>query len=251
MHVGELVLDRSAQMAKTVDSSMMSHERKQILIFGVGRGADTARRYIQSDTQYDIVGYVVDPQYLNAPVFHDRPVVTIDDATRAFPQEKVCAFVPMGAARMSAQRTEKYQLLKSLGYRFISYVHSSNAGAQHTEIGENCFILENQSLNFDAAIGDNVVMWSGCQIGDRSRVGNNVYTGAHVVINGDVEIGEGSYLGSNCTISHGVHIGARSFIGANALISQDTKEGSVYVVNPTPPVEIDSARFMKLLRNPL
>ena len=223
----------------------------RILIFGTGRGADTARRYIQSDTPHDIVGYVVDPQYLKEQSFQGRPVVGGEKVVAAFPPGDTLAFVPMGAARMNAQRREKYELLKSLGYRFFSYVHSSNLTQGRCTIGENCFILENQSLNFETGIGDNVVMWSGCQLGDRSRIGNNAYLGAHVVINGDVEIGDATYLGSNCTISHGIRVGAESFIGANALISEHTKPGSVYVVPSTPALEIDSMRFMKLLRSPV
>jgi acetyltransferase-like isoleucine patch superfamily enzyme len=188
---------------------------------------------------------------LTTPEFHGLPVVAMGEATRHFPPDEILAFAPMGAARMNEHRREKYEALKALGYHFFSYVHSSNHGAAHCAIGENCLILENQSLNFDSAIGDNVVMWSGCQLGDRSRVGSHSYLGAHVVINGDAVIGEASYLGSNCTISHGVQVGPQSFIGANALISDHTAASAVHVVPSTPALEIDSLRFMKLLRAPL
>lgn len=230
---------------------MTVDEAKKILIFGVGRGADTARRYFQSDTPHEIAGYVVDRQYLRADTFCGRPVFAVDEAVAHFPPKEVFAFAPLGAGRMNALRKEKYELLKSLGYRFVSYIHSSNSVAGRCEIGENCFILENQSLNFETVIGNNVIMWSGCQLGDRSRIGDHAYLGAHVVINGDVEIGESAYLGSNCTISHGIRVGHRSFIGANALISQHTKDDSVHVVESTPAAEIDSTRFVRLLRQPL
>jgi sugar O-acyltransferase (sialic acid O-acetyltransferase NeuD family) len=222
---------------------------KRILIFGVGKGADTARRYFEWDTPHLIAGYVVDRDFLTSPMFNDRSVVAVDEVVKAFPPDDVFAFVPLGSARMNTLRAEKYALLKSLGYRFISYVHSSNKLAGRCEIGENCFILENQSVNFDAVIGNNVVVWSGCQIGDRSRIGDHVFMAAHVVINGDVEIGESAYLGSNCNISNGVRVAPLSFIGANALISQHTKERSVHVVEPTPAAEIDSLRFIRLIRH--
>lgn len=230
---------------------MTAPEAKKILVFGVGRGADTARRYFQSDTPHEIAAYVVDRQYLRADTFGGRPVVALDEAVARFSPKEVFAFAPLGAARMNALRKEKYELLKSLGYRFVSYIHSSNSVAGRCDIGENCFILENQSLNFETVIGNNVVMWSSCQLGDRSRIGDHAYLGAHVVINGDVEIGESAYLGSNCTISHGIRVGHRSFIGANALISQHTKDDSVHVVESTPAAEIDSTRFVRLLRQPL
>src|SRR5262245_25119024 len=105
---------------------MTSVQSKRILIFGLGRGADTARRYFEWDTSHNIVGYVVDPEYVQSAEFHGRPVVAMTNVVSTFPPADIFAFVPMGAARMNALRTEKYMALKSLGYRFVSYVHSSN-----------------------------------------------------------------------------------------------------------------------------
>jgi sugar O-acyltransferase (sialic acid O-acetyltransferase NeuD family) len=222
---------------------------QRIVIFGTGTGADTARRYFERDTPHEIVGHLVDGEFLATPAFKDRPVVAVDEAVATFSPDDVLAFVPLGSARMNMLRAEKYQLLKSLGYRFATYVHGSNRIEGHCAIGENSFILENQSINFDAAIGNNVVIWSGCQIGDRSRIGDHAFLAAHVVLNGDVSIGEYAYLGSNCNISNGVHVARQSFVGANALITQDTAERAVHVVEATPAVGIDSLRFVRLLKN--
>jgi sugar O-acyltransferase (sialic acid O-acetyltransferase NeuD family) len=222
---------------------------QRIVIFGTGAGADLARRCFEWDTPHEVVGYIVDREYLKTSTFKDRPVAAVDEAASVFPPAEVVAFVPLGSSRMNALRAEKYALLKSMGYSFISYVHSSNRLAGRCTIGENCLILENQSVNFDTAIGNDVVVWSGCQIGDRSRVRDHVFIAAHVVINGDVEIGESAYLGSNCTISNGVRIAPLSFIGANALITGNTKDRSVHVVEPTPPIEMDSVRFIRLIRD--
>jgi sugar O-acyltransferase (sialic acid O-acetyltransferase NeuD family) len=222
---------------------------RRIVIFGTGAGADTARRYFEQDSPHKIVGYLVDREYLTAPSFNGCPVIAVEEATARFPPDDVLAFVPLGSSRMNMLRAEKYQLLKSLGYRFATYIHASNQLDGHCEIGENCFILENQSVNFDAAIGNNVVIWSGCQIGDRARIGDHAFLAAHVVLNGDVVIGEYAYLGSNCNISNRVYVARQSFIGANALITQDTAERAVHVVEATPAVGIDSLRFVRLLKN--
>ncbi|QOZ27287.1 acetyltransferase [Bradyrhizobium sp. CCBAU 51753] len=222
---------------------------RRIVIFGTGRGADTARRYFEWDTPHEVAGYIVDREFLGAGEFNGRPVAPVDEALARFSPDEFLAFVPLGSARMNLVRTEKYQLLKAMGYRFITYVHGSNRLAGHCEIGENCFILENQSVNFDAVIGNNVVIWSGCQIGDRSRVGDHAFLAAHVVLNGDVTIGESAYLGSNCNISNSVHVGRQSFIGANALITQDTAERAVHIVEATPAAGLDSLRFVRLLKD--
>src|SRR5712692_8007060 len=179
-------------------------EPKRIVIFGAGRAAATAARYFSSDTPHEIVAYTVDPEYLHASEFQGRPVVPVNEVVRMFPPSDVCAFAPMGATRMNALRAEKYALLKSLGYSLVSYVHSSNDIYEKGTVGENCFILERQTTNYDCAIGNNVIMWSGCHIGDASRISDDCFLGSHVVVNGFVDVGAGCYLASNCTIAHGV-----------------------------------------------
>src|SRR6266851_8758881 len=99
---------------------------RRIVIFGIGIGADTARRYFERDTPHEVVGYLVDREFLTVPTFSGRPVVAVDDAVAAFSPDDVLAFVPLGSSRMNMLRAEKYRLLKSLGYRFLTYVHSSN-----------------------------------------------------------------------------------------------------------------------------
>src|SRR3954451_20279604 len=119
---------------------------RRIVMFGTGTGAETARRYLERDSPHQIVGYVVDREFLAAPAFNGVPVVAVDEAVANFPPDEVAAFVPLGSSRMNMLRTEKYQLMKSLGYGFVSYVHSSNQFDGRCDIGENCFILENQSV---------------------------------------------------------------------------------------------------------
>jgi hypothetical protein len=170
------------------DHSWKGQERR-VMMFGTGKGAITARRYFEWDTPHRIVGHVVDKEFAGEPTFDGFPVFTMEEAVERFPPRDVLAFVPLGAGRMNGLRAEKYAALKALGYDFISYVHASNQLAGRCEFGENCFILENQSVNFDARIGNNVVVWSGCQIGDRSVIGDHVFMASHVVVNGDVRIG--------------------------------------------------------------
>ena len=117
---------RPLGQARSLVVHRMPEEKKRILIFGAGRGASTAARYFHADTPHEVVGYAVDAAYFKDSEFFGRPVVPLDDVARRFSPSDVYAFAPMGAARMNEVRTEKYTLLKSLGYRFISYVHSTN-----------------------------------------------------------------------------------------------------------------------------
>lgn len=226
------------------------HEKpRKIVIFGSGRAATTAARYFRADTSHEVVAHAVDAEFLKSTELDGRPVIAIDEMVRRFPPDDFYAFAPMGASRMNQVRAEKYNQIKSLGYRFVSYIHSSNDIHEKGTVGENCFILERQTTNYDCAIGNNVMVWSGCHIGDGSRIGDDCFLGSHVVVNGFVEVGAGCYLSSNCTLAHGIKVGPSSFIGANALIAADTAERSVHVVEPTGALEMDSLRFLRLLRH--
>ena len=50
------------------------------------------------------------------------------------------------------------------GYAFISYI-STRATVWTRDIGVNCFILEDNTVQPHVKIGSNVIMWSGSHIG--------------------------------------------------------------------------------------
>jgi sugar O-acyltransferase (sialic acid O-acetyltransferase NeuD family) len=221
----------------------------KIIIFGIGRGADVATRYLSDDSQHEIVAYTVDDEYANRAEFMGRPVVPFSRIEKEIPPRESLMFVPLGFQRMNALRAEKFAAGKAKGYSFASYISSRIFISGKPQIGENCFILEANVLNYDVTIGNNVVMWSANHIGDVSVIEDNVFISSHVVLSGDTTIGANSFLGVNATISNYVRIGPRSYIGANTLIAQDTPPDSVYVTKGAPRLEqIDSLRFLQVIK---
>lgn len=221
----------------------------KIIIFGIGRGADVATRYLDDDSPHEIVGYTVDDEYADRPEFMGRPVIPFSRIEKEIPPGETQMFAPLGFQRMNALRAEKFAAGKAKGYSFASYVSSRVLVSGKPQIGENCFILEGNVFNYDIAIGNNVVMWSGNHVGDLSTIEDHVFISSHVVLSGDTTIGANSFLGVNATISNYVRIGARSYIGANTLITNDTPPDSVYVTKGAPRLEqIDSLRFLQVIK---
>ena len=218
----------------------------KVVIFGCGRGAEVAARYLSADSEHEIVGFTVEAPYLAANSFRGVPLVDFARLEHRFPPEEFRLFAPLGYQGMNALRAEKYLEGKRRGYAFISYVSSKVATHDRLQVGENCFILENNSINFDVQIGNNVVAWSGSQIGDESVIGDHVWLSSHVVICGGVTVGERSFLGANCTVTDGIRIADRTYIGAATLVSKSTKEGAVHITEGSKPVGIDSRQFFAL-----
>jgi sugar O-acyltransferase (sialic acid O-acetyltransferase NeuD family) len=222
----------------------------KIVIFGVGRGANVATRYLSDDSPHEIVAYTVDDDYADLKEFMGRPVIPFSRIEKEIPPEQSQMFVLLGFQRMNALRAEKYAAAKKKGYSFASYISSRILASGKPQIGENCFILEGNVFNYDVTIGNDVVMWSGNHVGDLSIIEDHVFVSSQVVLSGEVKIGANSFLGVNATISNHVRVGARSYIGANTLIAQDTLPDSVYVTKGTPRVEhIDSLRFLQVIKS--
>jgi sugar O-acyltransferase (sialic acid O-acetyltransferase NeuD family) len=220
----------------------------KIVIFGCGKGADTAYRYISRDSPHKVCAFAVDSAYLLQDSFHSLPIVPYETVVDQFPPAEYEMFVPLGFQTMNAVRAARYLDAKLKGYRFISYVHSRAYSLEPLRVGENCFILEHQSFNLDVAIGNNVTIWSGSHIGDRSVVRDHAWISSHVTISGDVVVGEGCFLGVSACVSNGVTLGPRTFVGANTLIARNTAESSVHVAPPSVAVGLSSEKFLAMLR---
>jgi sugar O-acyltransferase (sialic acid O-acetyltransferase NeuD family) len=222
----------------------------RIVIFGIGRGANVATRYLSDDSSHEIVAYTVDDEYADRKEFMGCPVIPFSRIQKEVPPEESQMFVPLGFQRMNALRAEKFAAAKAKGYALASYISSRILAWGKPRIGENCFILEGNVFNYDVTIGSNVVMWSANHVGDLSIIEDHVFVSSHVVLSGEVTIGANSFLGVNATISNYVHVGARCYIGANTLIAQDTPPDSVYVTQGTAKLEhLDSLRFLQVIRS--
>jgi sugar O-acyltransferase (sialic acid O-acetyltransferase NeuD family) len=220
----------------------------KVVIFGCGRGADTAYRYLSGDSPHEICGFTVESQFLRERQFHGRPVVPYESVTGDFPPSECYMFVPLGFQEMNGLRAGKYLDAKARGYSFISYVHSNHSSLEPLQIGENCFVLDSQIINLDVVIGNNVTIWSGNHIGDRCVIKDHVWISSHVTLSGDVTVGERSFLGVSSCVSNAVTLGARTFVGANVLISRDTPPDSVYIAPPPKQVDMPSTKFLSMLK---
>lgn len=221
-----------------------------VIIFGLGRGADVATRYFRDDSAHEIVAYTADDAYAERKEFMGRPVIPFSRIDKEIPPRDAAMFVPLGFQQMNGLRAEKYAAAKSKGYTLESYVSSRIVAWQRPRFGENCFILEGNVFNYDVKVGNNVVLWSACHIGDLSVIDDHVWISSHAVLSGEVTVGARSFLGVNCTVSNYVHVGERCYVGAHTLITKDAPADSVYVAQATAKLaNIDSARFLEVIKS--
>jgi len=219
----------------------------KLVLFGTGRGADVAFRYLKRDGDHEICGFTLDAAYLKRTTFHDLPVVPFEEVETRFPPDDYRMLILLGYQEMNQLRARKYLQAKAKGYTLASYVSSDIFRPEELSVGENCFILDNQSICLDVKIGNNVVMWSSNHAGDLSVIHDHAWISSHVTIAAEVTVGESCFLGIGAFISNNVKLAKNTFVGANALITSDTKEGGVYVCSEQKELGVDSVDFMRII----
>jgi sugar O-acyltransferase (sialic acid O-acetyltransferase NeuD family) len=219
---------------------------RKLVIFGTGDIAQLAWHYFTTDTDYEVAAFAVDGEYLSGETFCDLPLVALENIKDRFPPNDHAFFVALSYSGLNSLRRDKYLAAKAIGYPIASYVSSRATLLSDTPIGENCFILEDNTIQPFVTIGDNVTLWSGTHIGHHSTIGSHCFLASHIVVSGGVEIGESCFIGVNATLRDHVKIGDRCVIGAGALILSDAEPEGVYLGPETPRSRVPSSRLRKI-----
>jgi sugar O-acyltransferase (sialic acid O-acetyltransferase NeuD family) len=207
------------------------------VIFGTGSFAECAHFYFTHDSEHEVVAFTVHESHLDRGELFGLPVVAFERLAERFPPGDHAMFVAAGYARVNRLRAELYGLAKAMGYELVTYVSSKATTWPGLEVGDNCFIFEDNTIQPFTRIGNDVVMWSGNHFGPHSTIGYHCYVTSHVVVSGNVTVGPYSFLGVNATIRDSISIGEACVIGAGALIMRSTGDREVYAPQRTKPHE--------------
>jgi len=204
----------------------------KIVIIGDGETAELAYEYFTYDSPSEVVAFSVERAYRKKSEMFGVPVIDFEEIERHYPPGDYQAFAAVSYTQLNRVRARLYQEAKRKGYQFASYISSKAFVWRNVEIGENCFIMENNVLQYAVRVGNNVVLWSGNHIGHQSVIHDNVFISSHVVVSGYCEVGENCFLGVNSCIANNIKVAKDSVIGMGAVIHRDTEERKVYVGNP-------------------
>ena len=219
---------------------------KPLVIFGTGDIAQLAHYYFSTDSDYQVVAFTVDAAFATEGQLLGLPVVPFEQVTDHYPSQTYELFVALSYAKLNEVRKSKYLAAKAMGYRLASYVSSRASILNQGQIGENCFVLEDNTIQPFAAIGNNVTLWSGNHIGHHSIIHNHCFIASHVVVSGGVEIGESCFVGVNATLRDHIKVGEKCVIGAGALLLADAEPGGVYIGQATERAKVPSSRLKKI-----
>ena len=204
-------------------------KNKKLIIVGLSNNAKLAAYYFERDSEYQVLGFAVNKQYKSTDEFHGLPVYEIETLQLNFTPSEVDVFVAVGYKNMNGIREDLYLVMKEMGYFLPNYISSKCSFLTEEIIGDNNFILEDNTIQPFVKIGSNNVFWSGNHIGHDVEIGNHNFITSHVVISGFTKIKNNCFIGVNATLRDDIEISDKTLIAAGAIIMKSTKSEEVYL----------------------
>lgn len=197
-----------------------------IVLFGAGQIAAVAKAYIDAHGPHRIVGFTVDRAHQKGDSFEGLPLVPWEDLEQYFPPDRVELLGPLSYRRMNEFRRDRHQEGRARGYGFASFIHP-DCHIYTTDIGENCFILENNVIQPFARIGTGVMMWSGNHVGHHSTIGDYTFVASQSGFGGGATIGERCFVAGQVGVESGITVGAGCFLGTGVKVKKTLAAQSV------------------------
>jgi sugar O-acyltransferase (sialic acid O-acetyltransferase NeuD family) len=197
----------------------MSGPNKLILV-GDSLFAEIAHEYFEHDSDYEVVAFSVERDYLRRDTFRGLPVIPFESLQDELDPAGHSVYAALTYAKLNRVRQRLAGEARSKGYRLASYVSSRAFVWRNVELGEHCFIFEDNTVQPFVTVGGNCVMWSGNHIGHHSTIGDNVFIASHAVISGSVKVGDNSFLGVNATIVNDIEIGQDCWLGPHVVVTK-------------------------------
>jgi sugar O-acyltransferase (sialic acid O-acetyltransferase NeuD family) len=221
-------------------------KRRKLVIIGDSAFAEVAYECFTHDSPYEVVAFAVESAYLTRTSLFGLPVLPFEQLAQHFPPGTVDIYAALVYTQLNRLRTRLYQAAKAMGYAAASYVSSRASVWRNAQLGEHCFVFEDNTIQPFVKIGDNVVLWSGNHVGHHSTIGDNCFVASHVVISGFCTIGRNCFLGVNATLANNLAIGEDNWIGPAVCITASTEPDRIYKGVQPEPARVAARRFFKV-----
>jgi sugar O-acyltransferase (sialic acid O-acetyltransferase NeuD family) len=201
---------------------------RELVIVGDSLFAEIAHEYFEHDSDHDVVAFSVEREYRTRESFRGLPVIAFEELERELDPARHSVFVALTYQRLNRVRTRLLDAAVAKGFKPASYVSSRAFVWRNVELGEHCFIFEDNTLQPFVRVGRNCVFWSGNHVGHHSSIADNVFIASHAVISGSVRIGDNCFIGVNATIVNDIEVGSDSWIGPNVIATRDVESNSIW-----------------------
>ena len=202
-----------------------------LIIYGMGDFAALMQYYFESETDYKVVAFCGDKQYIKQSDFNGLPIVNFEDVDRLYPAEDHHMFIAIGYKNMRARKMI-FDKVKNKNYVLASFISKKAHIDASNSIGENCIILQGSILEPFVKIESNTFINSGAIICHHSHIKKHCFVAAGSLIGGYSTIGNNSFIGFRATVAQKLEIADETLIAANSLCLSSTYQFGMYVGSP-------------------
>ena len=139
-------------------ASLAGVSNQKLIIFGAGQTAEVAHFYFINDSAFDVVAFTVDAEYITADTLFGVPVVPFENVAAAFAPDAHDLFVAVTYTGLNKVRAQKLSEAKAKGYSCPRYVSTKAIVWPGLRHGENCLILEDNTIQPHVTLGDDVFL---------------------------------------------------------------------------------------------
>lgn len=200
---------------------------KPLIIFGTGNVADIIGAYFER-YRGNVIAYTVGRDHMTSEYFRGYKVIPFEKIEKKYPPENYDMFIAVGYNKLNHTRAKFYNEAKDKGYNLVNYIDEKAHVDPTVIIGDNVFIFEFNNVQYNAKLGNNIILWSSNHIGHETIIRDHVYIASHIVISGFCDIGKYSFIGVNATFADEVKLGKNCLVGAGAYVNRNTKEAQIF-----------------------
>jgi sugar O-acyltransferase (sialic acid O-acetyltransferase NeuD family) len=221
----------------------MSKNLKKLIIFGKGELAELSNFYFTNDSDYQICAFTLDRNYVDSDTYLNLPLIPFEEIEVTYPPSEYELFVAIGYSKLNENRKIKFEEGKSKGYKLASYVSSKSSTWPGLKVGENTFIMEDNTIMPFCEIGNNVLVWVNSILAHHMVIKDHVTITSHCAMGGNVIIEEQAFIGLNASLRNNITIGKGAIIGTSANVVKDVNAYEVMIGNPAKPTGLDSRKI--------
>jgi sugar O-acyltransferase (sialic acid O-acetyltransferase NeuD family) len=219
---------------------------RKLVIVGDSAFAEIAYEYFTHDSPYEVVGFSVEREFMKRAELFGLPVVPFESVEERFAPAEHEVYAALVYTQLNRLRTRLAAEAKRKGYGLASYVSSRSFVWRNVELGEHCFIFEDNTVQPFVKVGSNVVMWSGNHIGHHSVIRDNCFVSSHVVISGFVDVGESCFLGVNASVANNIKIGRDCWLAPSSLVVKDLPDATFLKPPKSEPGRVSTLEYFKV-----
>ena len=206
--------------------------KRKLIIFGITELAQLAHYYFTNDSNYEVVAFTLNHDYIKSDRFLDLPIVPFEEIENVYPPDSFEMYIAIGYTNVSEMRKEKYFEAKAKGFSLASYVSSKSTSWPSLKVGDNTFIMEDNTIMPFCEIGSNILIFVNNILSHHTVFKDHITITSHCAIGGNSIVEEQAFFGLNCTTRSNLTIGKGAIIGAAANVLKNVDPYSVMLGNP-------------------